>query len=206
VIDEGSKTRPSLLLELRDVENAIAWGRFVDLYTPLVFRFARKRGLQDADAADVTQEVMKSVAASIQTFEYEPARGGFRNWLFTVTRNKLNNYFHRQQRRPVALGSTTMMRFIEEQPGAGHEPEWDHEYRVRLFHWAADQVRPEFHDSTWEAFWQTSVLHRPAGDVARDLRLSEGAVYIGRSRVIARLRAQVLAATGDEEDLRVAAA
>ena len=151
---DDSQTHPSLLLRLRDLEDAAAWERFVDLYTPLVFQFARKRGLQEADAADVTQEVMKAVAAAIQKFEYE----------------------------------------------------WNHEYRLRMFHWAAETVRGEFRAPTWEAFWQTAVLNRPVGDVARGLGLSEGAVYIARSRVIARLRAHVEAATGDWADLEVAAA
>lgn len=203
---DGSKTRPSLLLELRDVENAVAWERFVDLYTPLVFQFASKRGLQEADAADVTQEVMKAVAAAIQKFEYDPARGGFRNWLFTVARSKLNNFLQQQRNNPMALGGTTMFRRIQEQPAGEEESEWNHQYRLRMFHWAAETVRGEFQAPTWEAFWQTAVLNRPVGDVARGLGLSEGAIYIARSRVIARLRARIEAATGDWADLEVAAA
>lgn len=197
---EGLQTHPSLLLKLRDVEDAAAWERFVELYTPLVFQFARKRGLQEADAADVAQDVMKSVAGAIQKFDYEPARGGFRNWLFTVTRSKLNNFLSRQQKTPAALGGTTMMRFIQEQPAQGEHQAWDQDYRLRMFHWAAGRVRGEFKTPTWEAFWRTAVAGASVATVARSLGTSEGAVYIARSRVIARLRQQVQAVTGDRED------
>jgi RNA polymerase sigma factor (sigma-70 family) len=203
---EGNQTHPSLLIRLRDLEDAVAWERFVDLYTPLVFQFASKRGLQAADAADVTQEVMKAVAAAIQKFEYEPARGGFRNWLFTVARSKLNNFLHQQRRVPRTVGQTTIVGLLHEQSTGEDESEWNHDYRLRMFHWAAAIVRVEVRDSTWEAFWQTAVLDRPASEVARGLGLSEGAVYIARSRVIARLRAQVETATGDWTDLQVTAA
>ncbi|HAV65250.1 MAG TPA: sigma-70 family RNA polymerase sigma factor [Verrucomicrobiales bacterium] len=205
-MDQGLQTRATLLLNLRDVENHAAWERFVDLYTPLIFQFCRKRGLQEVDAADVAQEVMKAVAGAIQKFEYEPDRGGFRNWLFTVTRNKLKSFWDRRQRQPAAMGGTTMMQLIQEQPGSSEELDWDHEYRLRMFHWAADRVRAEFKVPTWEAFWKTAVQNQPIGEVARALGLTEGAVYIARSRVIAKLRLAVEHATGDWDDLRVVAA
>lgn len=200
------KTHPSLLWQLRDVADAPAWERFVELYTPLVFRFVRKRGLQEADAADVAQDVMKSVAGAIRQFDYEPARGGFRNWLFTVTRSKLSDFFEQQRRAPAALGGTEMMRYIQEQPGDIGQTEWDREYRLRMFHWAAERVRTEFKTPTWEAFWRTAVNGQPVGTVANDLGLSEGAVYIARSRVIARLRQQVRSVTGDWEEFTLSAA
>ena len=206
IMDPGLRTQPSLLIELRDVQNHAAWEKFVDLYTPLIFQFCRKRGLQDADAADIAQDVMKSIGSAIQRFEYDPSRGGFRNWLFTIVRNKVNNFFTRQQRTPQAHGGTTMLRLIQNQPETIDSTEWDHEYRLRMFHWAAGCVREEFKPQTWLAFWKTAVENLPVPQVAREFSMSEGAVYIARSRVIARLRRQVEGVTGDWEDFRFTAA
>ena len=89
----GPQTRPSLLISLRDPLNEIAWQHFARLYLPVVFSYCVKRGLQEADAADVAQEVLRVVSAKIRDFEYEPAHGSFRGWLFQVTRHKLNKFF-----------------------------------------------------------------------------------------------------------------
>src|SRR6516225_8690202 len=82
-------TRPSLLVRLRDPRDADAWGEFVDRYGPLLYGYLRKQGLQDADAADLSQEVLSAVAGAVGRLEYDPRRGAFRNWLFTVVRRKL---------------------------------------------------------------------------------------------------------------------
>jgi RNA polymerase sigma-70 factor (ECF subfamily) len=74
---------------MRDPRDGSAWSQFVDLYAPLVFGYARKQGLQDADAADLAQDVLLAVAGAIGRLEYDPARGAFRNWLFTIVRRKL---------------------------------------------------------------------------------------------------------------------
>lgn len=184
-------TRPSLLLAIRDAENNAAWEQFVDLYTPLVFNHCRGRGLQEADAADVSQEVMRAVAGAIRRFEYDRSRGAFRTWLLTVTRSKLNNFFGRHARTPVAVGDTAMQQRLESEPPPEEGLEWEHEFRQRLFQYAAEKIRPEFQEKTWLAFWQSSVENKPVEEVAALLGLSAGAVYIARSRVTARLRARI---------------
>src|SRR5580700_2400879 len=93
-------TRASLLVRLRDPQDEAAWTEFVDLYAPLVYGYARKQGLQDADAADLSQEVLGAVAGAISRLEYDPRRGSFRNWLFTVVRHKLANWRRTQRSRP----------------------------------------------------------------------------------------------------------
>src|SRR5687768_14200871 len=97
-------TRPTLLERLRNVDNAAAWEQFVEAYTPLIYDFCHRAGLQNADAADVAQEVMRAVAGAIRKFKYDPQRGRFRTWLLTVTRSKLNNFLAKQQRQPVGIG------------------------------------------------------------------------------------------------------
>src|SRR5262245_45242449 len=109
-------TRPSLLLRLRNAGDDEAWSQFVTVYTPLIFGFCRGRGLSEADAGDVTQDVLKAVASAIPRFEYDPERSSFRNWLFTVVRSKLNNFFALQARQPRPAGETTLAQFTESEP------------------------------------------------------------------------------------------
>src|SRR5262249_40485677 len=97
---EFPPTRASLLLRLRDRRDAAAWDEFVDRYAPLVYASLRKRGLQDADAADLSQDVFRAVAGAISRLEYDPAKGAFRNWLFTVVRRKLANWQRGRRNRP----------------------------------------------------------------------------------------------------------
>src|SRR5205807_400842 len=93
---DSQPTAASLLLRLRDVQDADAWQTFVDVYAPLIYRYCRRHRLQDADATDVTQEVLAQMTRSIRTFEYQRERGRFRDWLGTVTRNKLRRFLEKQ--------------------------------------------------------------------------------------------------------------
>src|SRR5205085_11928311 len=137
------QTRPSLLVRIRDAGDRTAWLQFVDVYAPLVYRFARKRGLQDADAADLTQEVLQAVAGACRRLEYDPGRGTFRGWLFTVARNRLNNFLLRQRRYAETYTQPDPARGLDGHPARASDEEvlWEQEYRQRLFDWAADQVR-----------------------------------------------------------------
>ncbi len=98
VVDPAAmQTRPSLLIRLRDVADADAWRTFVATYAPLVHRFGRRQGLQDADAADLTQDVLGEVCRAIRSFEYEPARGRFRDWLLVITRRRSARFQERRR-------------------------------------------------------------------------------------------------------------
>jgi len=185
---DAPTTRPTLLLRLRDARDAGAWTQFVDLYAPLVYGHARRQGLQDADAADLTQVVLQAVAASVGRLEYDPERGSFRGWLFTIVRNKLRTYFDQRARHCRGTGDLATQRFLEAQPAPAEAAAWEEEYGQRLFGWAAEQIRGQFRESTWQAFWQTAVEGRPASAVAPTLGLSVAAVYLARSRVMARLK------------------
>lgn len=187
---DSNVTRPSLLVQIRDVENREAWSQFVDLYAPLIYGFARKHGLQDADAADLTQEVLRAVSRSVHALDYDPRRGSFRGWLFTVVRNKLRDFVEARGRHAQGTGDTKAHERLQEMPDPLPDAAalWEEEHHRRLFHWAAAQVRGEIQDSTWQAFWQTAVEEKSGQEVASQLGMSVAAVYLAKSRVMARLK------------------
>src|SRR5262245_403700 len=129
-------TRPSLLLRIRDRDDAQSWGEFTRLYGPIVYRFGRKRGLQDADAADLTQEVLRNVAASIGRLSYDRARGTFSGWLFTLAHRRLHDLLARRARQAQGTGDSAVRERLGEQPGRDEEDAWQKEYEQRLFDWA----------------------------------------------------------------------
>jgi RNA polymerase sigma-70 factor (ECF subfamily) len=184
-------TRPSLLLRIRDARDGHAWGEFEELYAPLIRGFARKHGLQEADAEDLTQEVLRLVVGAIQSLEYDPKAGSFRGWLFTVVRNQLRKVLGR--RREQGSGDPAVQQALEGLPAPEEDQaaSWDEEYGRRLFTYAAAQVRGDFKDSTWQAFWRTAVQGQSAKEAARELGLTVAAVYLAKSRVMARLKEQV---------------
>jgi RNA polymerase sigma-70 factor (ECF subfamily) len=194
---DAPTTRPSLLLRLRDPRDARAWTEFVQVYAPLVYGYGRKQGLQDADAADLTQEVLRAVSSAVGRFEYDPERGSFRGWLLTVVRSKLRTFLDRRRRQCQGSGDTTAQHLLEEQPAPADDAGWEHNYERRLFIWAAEQVRREVQESTWQAFWQTAVEGRSGKQVAAALGLSVAAVYLAKSRVMTRLRERVVQLQGD---------
>jgi RNA polymerase sigma-70 factor (ECF subfamily) len=176
-------------VRIRNTRDEQAWRQFVEIYAPLVYRYARKRGLQSADAADLVQDVLQVVASAVDRFEYDPRRGSFRGWLFTVTRHEFGRSLARHRRQFRASGDSSVRQLLEQQPGPDlDEAAWNREYERRLFSFAAGQIRGDFQDSTWRAFWQTAVEDRAAGPVAEELGMTVGAVYAAKSRVLIRLR------------------
>jgi RNA polymerase sigma-70 factor (ECF subfamily) len=189
---EAPTTRSSLLARIRDLQDREAWNQFVELYAPLVYQFARRRRLQDADAADLTQDVLRAVAGAADRLSYDLRRGSFRSWLYAVARHKLCDLLARRERPGRGSGDPAEHEQLERQPAPEDEAaQWDREYERRLFTWAAERVRGEFRGPTWEAFWLTAVEGKGAQEAAGALGISAGAVYIARSRVLARLRKHI---------------
>lgn len=193
------QTRASLLLRIRDPQDGLAWNEFVVLYAPVLHAYAMKNGLQDADAADLAQDTLRNVLRAAPDFVYEPTRGSFRGWLFTIARNEVRKFANRRARQIVGSGDSEVRAVLIEHPEAeSDQSDWDHEYQLNLFRWAAERVQPEFRDSTWQAFWRTTVGSEDPATVADDLGITLGAVYIARSRVTSRIRQEIR--TVEEED------
>lgn len=191
---EAPLTRASLLVRIRDGRDQEAWQQFVRLYAPVVYGFARKRGLQDADAADVMQDVLRSIVGAAGRLDYDRARGSFRGWLYTVCRNKIFSFLDTNRNK---LGRGTGDTGAREGLNAVVSPEWelaeswDEEYERNLAAVAMQRVQREIQPATWQAFWQTAVEGRHAREAGATLGMSAGAVYVARSRVLARLKEEV---------------
>ena len=191
-VDESPLTRASLLVQIRDGANTAAWQEFVNLYGPIIYGYARKRGLQDADAADLTQDVLRSISSAIGRLDYDPNQGTFRGWLFTITRNKLLNFLAARRIRPRGSGDTTTNQLLNSQPAENDSEEvWELEYQRRLASLAMDRIKTEFHENTWRGFWLTAVEGVPAAEAGRQVGMSPGAIYVAKSRVLARLKEEV---------------
>jgi RNA polymerase sigma-70 factor (ECF subfamily) len=189
---EVPPTRASLLVRLRDPRDQAAWTEFIALYGPLVYNYARKQGLQDADAADLGQEVLRAVASSVGRLEYDPSRGSFRNWLFTIVRRKLSTWRSARGNRLRGSGDSATQQLLEQCPApTTDEAEWEADWEDQVFSWACAQVRKDVTDSTWQAFWRTALEGQPTKHVAAELGLTTTAVYLARHRILARLKALV---------------
>jgi RNA polymerase sigma-70 factor (ECF subfamily) len=196
---DSPATHPSLLVRLRDTGDRQAWGEFVDAYAPLVYGFARKHGLQDADAADLTQDILQAVSAAIGRLDYDPERGSFRGWLFTVVRRRLINALQRQRRGGQGGGGTSAQLLLEAVPARedDHRALWEQEYEAGLFAWAADRVRGTVQDATWQAFWLTAIEGKPGKEAAAQLGVTAAAVYLAKRRVTERLKAEIRRLQGE---------
>ena len=188
---ELPETRESLLLKIRDAADTAAWEQFVTMYRPALYRLARRFGLQDADAEDLAQDVLVSVSNAIVHWRKEASRGTFRAWLLTIARNACLNALSR--RRPDASrGGTSVLERLEQFPADSEvEPLIDDEHRRAVFRWAANEIRPEFHEGTWQAFWLTTIEDFSMERAASELGKSVGSVYAARSRVMRRLKTKV---------------
>ncbi len=196
-------TRLSLIARLADRKNAEAWEQFIDIYEPLVMRMARLRGLQDADAHEVTQEVLLAVSRAVEN--WRPEKGRFRDWLFGITRNLLVNFISRPKYRSIGSGDSRVAELLNNftAPSTDRGSIFELEHRREVFHWAAGLVKSQTSEKAWQAFWQTSVLQRAIGEVAQEMEMSVGAVYIARSRILSKLRKVIADQRVDTADLSI---
>ena len=186
-------TRHSLLLRLADAADGAAWREFLDVYERAIYRSARGRGLQPADAEDVTQRVLAAVIEKARTWQPDAARGSFGAWLFRVTRNLAARAWNERLRGPIGSGDSGFALLLEQvpEPPEAEKTAFRTEYRRALFHWAAERVREQVRGTTWRAFWMTTIEGKDAGQVAAELRLSLGSVYTAKCRVLARIRGEI---------------
>ncbi|MDP1799040.1 MAG: sigma-70 family RNA polymerase sigma factor [Planctomycetaceae bacterium] len=185
------ETRWSLVVRLQDERDEAAWHEFIVEYEPFLLTYLHRRGLQEADARDVAQQVMTSICQSVANWKPDGRPGAFRRWMATIARHAAIKFMHRKSRQPDSGGGTAFLARMNDVASVDNDTAAQQEYQQAVFAWAVSRVKDEFRESTWTAFWETLVVHRPIDVVAQELGLSTGAVYMARSRVMARLRTQV---------------
>ncbi len=177
-------TSVSLLLRLRQPGDQPAWERFVDLYTPLLFHWARRAGLQGPDAADLIQDVFEVLVRKLPELAYDPHRS-FRGWLRTVLLNQWRTSLRRRTEQPLDESDSRLV--APEGPGSV----MDKEYRDYLIGRALQVMKTDFQPGTWQACWEHVACGRPAAEVAAELGLTVKAVYLAKARVLRRLRMEL---------------
>ena len=192
VMTDFPQTRSSLIAQVQSPEDREAWDQFVLIYRPVIYRMARRRGMQDADAQDLVQTVFMRLAASIQRWEKTDPETKFRHWLRRVARNAIVSAFSRQP-KDAAAGGSEMLNLLAEQPEIAKDVEQElaTEAMREQYLRAAAVVKTDVDGDTWRAFELTVVRGQSCDEAAALLGKSVGAVYAARSRVMRRLREQV---------------
>jgi RNA polymerase sigma factor (sigma-70 family) len=185
-------TRASLLIRVRNPADQVAWQEFVDIYRPVILRLARQKGMQEADAEDVVQDVLVAVGRAVEQRAHDRKRAKFRTWLQRVAHHAILNALTRA-RPDRGSGDSALLAVLHGRASpAGPDSDLLRlEHRREVFRWAVQQVRKEFHPATWDAFWRTAVEGRAVEVVARELMKNPGAIYAARSRVMRRIQDKV---------------
>lgn len=183
---EFPETHSEVLVRIQSPEDREAWETFASLYRPVIYRMARRHGLQDADAQDLVQRVLVAVAGSISRWE---KRKGirFRHWLRRVTKNAVSNALSRRP-KDVGGGGTDVQDLLNNQPLQDSDRDFTLERRREIFHQAAVIVKSEVRYNTWRAFELTVIDGQPVGEAASSLGVSAGGIYAAQGRVINRLK------------------
>ena len=188
-MDDVPDTRDSLLIRIADPCDQGAWEQFARIYRPVVYNVARMRGLQDADAQDVAQQVLIAVAQALPTWERRDESTRFRHWLCRIARNAAVNMLTRQPRDRAVGGDDIRAEVqVDNKLDGGLDSQLEREYRRQLFRKAAERVRSRADAITWQAFAITMIDGLSIPDAAAQLDRSEAVIYAARSRIIRRLR------------------
>jgi RNA polymerase sigma-70 factor (ECF subfamily) len=197
--DTTSHTQLSVVLGAQ-ANNASAWEALVRTYSRRVYRWCRLGGLQPADAANVVQEVLQSVALGIGEFRRDRAGDSFRAWLRRITQNKIRDHFRREKRQLAhASGGTDAHQRLANHADAGTQmPEVANSHashEQQLYSQVCSQIRSEFSERDWRLFWRVVADGQPAAEAGAEYGVSANTVRLVKMRVLRRLR-QLVAERG----------
>ena len=204
IVTSTTNSTSHSLVERAKCHDPESWQRLTQLYGPMVFQWARRHGVEAHDAADIVQTVFATLARSLVSFRTNGEACSFRGWLWTITRNKVRDLWRERERQPHAVGGTEMMRKMSEVPDQAPDPNTDSHERYQLnavIRRALDLVRSEFEDRTWTAFWEFTIAGRSSSEVGHQLGMSVNSVRQAKSRVLRRLRSELIDLSSDFPDL-----
>ncbi len=183
------KTRHTLIVRLKG-DDERAWADFVAAYEPFLRQLAIRHGVPQSHVSDVVQQVLLAIAKSVDGWTDDGKGGSFRRWIATVARNVAIKFMTRERKHKGVAGGTDLVDLLQQIP-APPDREQLRKYEHELIVWAAEQVRNEFVATSWAAFWATTVEGRDVTEVATELGLSRGAIYMSRGRIMTRIRTKV---------------
>ena len=180
------ETRASLILQLTGQASELAWAEFVSSYEPFLVRLAQRRGVPDRHVPDATQQIFLAIARSVSGWQDDGKPESFRRWLNRVAQNVVIRFMTRERRQPGGIGGSDLIEYLE---SVAAEPDGQQiaEYERELIVWAADQVRREFRETSWQAFHATVIDGRDVAEVAIELGVSPGSIYMSRSWIMSRI-------------------
>lgn len=191
-------TSSMLLARMRDRDDSESWEDFVRVYAPLVYRYCIRRGLQDADAQDVTQDAMIDVARAIESFEYDREKGRFRGWLGTLVRHAIHRHVEKSARPGRGTGGDACRLLMEIPTVSGDDSAWIEECNAQVYRTALERVRSKVGEETWRAFREVWLEERKPAEVAKDSNRSPDWVYRAKFRALSLLKQEVAALTYDD--------
>lgn len=182
-------TRHSLLVRLNK-QHQPSWFEFAAVYEPFLSNLARRCGVPDKDAHDVVQQIMIAVTKSLDSWSDDGRPESFRRWLNVVGRNVAIKFMQAERKRSTATGGSDIVAVLNNVPydESAFEVQQKKQYQHELIIWASAQVKNEFVESSWRAFHETMIQQRSVEDVARELGVTPGSIYMSRSRILARIR------------------
>jgi RNA polymerase sigma factor (sigma-70 family) len=192
----SAATRRSLLSRLRHWDEGESWQTFFDTYWKLIYSTALKSGLQDADAQDVVQETILSVAKTIPEFKYDPKVCSFKNWLLLLTRRRISDHIRRRQRLKRGgdcqeeIG-TSVLEKVPDPSGVALEKVWEEEWQKNLMDRATERVKCRVRAKQYQIFDLYIVKQWGAAEVARLLQVNVAGVYLTAHRVRRMLNEEV---------------
>jgi RNA polymerase sigma-70 factor (ECF subfamily) len=168
-----------------------AWNRLMGLYAPLVVHWCRQSGLQSDEAQDVIQEVFAAVAVGLKTYQSDRPGGSFRGWIRGIARHKLQDHYRRGPARAEG-GSEALVRLraVPEPVEAPDLSESDTDV-ADLYRRALEQVRGQFEERTWQAFWKVAMENRSPAEAASELGMTPNTVRQAKSRILRRLKEEL---------------
>lgn len=184
-----NSTSQSLLIRLRESPgkslDQTAWREFVELYTPLIFGWSRKTGLNSADASDLVQDVVTIVFQKLPGFAHQQQIGSFRGWLKTVTLNRYRETIRKKSAQQIFATHSVLEQF---QSVENAESTWDIDYARLLIQRAMLSMKPDFAESTWEALGLVVGRQMSVDAAAEVTGVSLWTIYSAKSRLLKRLR------------------
>ena len=183
-------TSLSLLAQLNQAGDGSAWSRLVTIYTPLIRNWLMQRGAKEQDADDVSQEVLAVVVRRMPEFQHNQRTGAFRAWLRTITVNCLRDFWKTRKNHPLGSGDSEMHEMLNQlsDPDSALSQLWNEEHDRHVTRQLLQLIRDRFDSKTWQAFELYALQNLPADEVAKQLGITNNAVFIAKSRVLTRLR------------------